>query len=348
MRILRVTSSDRSCEPACPEWISAEGVITPGSGAAFAKVVADLGGRRLPVLLSSHGGSVRDALEMGALIRAKGLAVAVARTLIANCPERARDCPDARGQAVADGAVCASACPLILAGGVARLVGPAPLVGVHQITTTVKETEGVEGVTKTVKIYEQGWVDRIVVDYLTNAGVGEPVMTLLRKTPAASIRWLSLDEIEAAGLATASVNPAHPILSEGLTGLDERGFGEAARPLTINAAIADRRGSGAMLALTYRRGGGAVELALTDPGKPPEPASTDWTLGVAGGEKLALKGAGNSTASGLLPRVSFCALGRDGSIVATPSSQAPPASGPLAFDLASAASVQAMVDEACP
>lgn len=111
MRIVRVTSSDTACEPNCPEWISAEGVITPGSAPLFAKLVAGLDGRRLPVLISSHGGSVRDALEMGALIRAKGLAVAVARTLFSNCPERARDCPNARGQAIAAGAFCASACP---------------------------------------------------------------------------------------------------------------------------------------------------------------------------------------------------------------------------------------------
>ena len=73
--------SDKACEPGCPEWISAEGVITPGRRAAFARLVASLGGRRLAVLISSHGGSLRDALEMGVLIRAKGLAVAVARTL---------------------------------------------------------------------------------------------------------------------------------------------------------------------------------------------------------------------------------------------------------------------------
>ena len=84
---------------------------------------------------------------MGALIRSKGLVVAVARTMIANCPERARDCPGARGRAIVDGAFCASACPLILAGGVERLVGPAPQVGVHQITTVEKETEGVEHLT---------------------------------------------------------------------------------------------------------------------------------------------------------------------------------------------------------
>ena len=41
------------------------------------------------------------------------------------------------------GAFCASACPLILAAGVERLVGPVPMVGVHQITEVLKEKEGV-------------------------------------------------------------------------------------------------------------------------------------------------------------------------------------------------------------
>ncbi len=283
MRIVRVTSSDPACEPDCPEWISAEGTIAPGSASAFAKLVASLGGRRLPVLISSHGGSVRDALEMGVLIRSKGLAVAVARTLIANCPERARECPNARGQAMSAGAFCASACPLVLAGGVERLVGPSSLVGVHQITTVMKETEGAAGVTKTVKVYEQGWVDKTVESYLTQAGVGEPVMTLLRKTPAGSIHWLSLDDLKASGLATGALDLAQPILSDGANGLDARAFDGAARPVPVTATVQDRQGSGAVLTLTYRKGGGALELELTGPAETGAPSSNDWTLTIDGG-----------------------------------------------------------------
>ena len=59
----------------------------PGTAGAFRKAILDLGGRRLPVLISSHGGSLGDALQMGELIRERRLAVAVARTLIADCPE---------------------------------------------------------------------------------------------------------------------------------------------------------------------------------------------------------------------------------------------------------------------
>jgi hypothetical protein len=348
MRILRVTSSDKACEPNCPEWISAEGVITPGSAPALARLVNELGGRRLPVLISSHGGSVRAALEMGVLIRAKRLAVAVARTLVSNCPERASDCPNARGQAISAGAYCASACPLILAAGVERLVGPASLVGVHQITTLMKETEGVEGLTRTVKIYEQGWIDKTVEDYLTQAGVGEPVMTLLRKTPASSIHWLSLDDIKASRLATAALNPAQPILSEGANGLDERAFDATAEPLLLTAMLADRQGSGASLALSYRRGGGALELALTEPAKPGATASNDWTLAGAGGDPLIVKGAGAPAARATLTRIRFCALGREDALVATPTTVTPPASGPAVFNLAASTAVRRIFSEACP
>ncbi len=348
MRVVRVMDSDTACEADCPEWLSAEGTITPGTAATFAKVVAALGGRRLPVLISSHGGSLRDALEMGALIRAKGLAVAVARTLISNCPPRARACDGARGQAIVGGAACASACPLVLAGGVTRLIGPAPLVGVHQITTVMKETEGVEGLTRTVKLYEQDWVDKTVETYLTTMGVTDPVMSLLRKTSAASIRWLSVDEIKASGLATGALDPAEPILAAAANGLNESPFGQPATADVMTAKIGGRDASGTGLTFTYRRGGGALELALNASGHGTEAAATHWTAAVAGGAPLTLAAARPGPVRGLIPRTQFCALARDGRITVTPSSAAAGALGTLTFDVAGVKGVRALFDEACP
>ena len=126
MRFVRVTSADPACKPNCPEWLSAEGRIEPGTAAVFADAIAKLKGRRLPILIDSPGGSVADAAAMGELIRAKGLAVAVARTLITNCPEAAPKCPDGPGKAITGGAICASACVLVLAGGVERTRRPCP------------------------------------------------------------------------------------------------------------------------------------------------------------------------------------------------------------------------------
>lgn len=342
MRIVRVTSSDPACAPDCPEWISAEGAIRPGTSAAFARVVAGLNGRRLPVLISSRGGALRDALEMGALIRSKGLPVAVARTLFKNCSPEGADCSVIHGQAVVGGAVCASACPLVLAGGLERLIGPTPLVGVHQITTVMTEPDGAVGLTKSVKVYEQPWVDQTVANYLTSMGVGEPVMTLMRKTPAASIRWLSLDEIQASGLANGALDPAEPIVTQGANGLNGRAFGETD---DVSALTAKVTADGASLSLTYRHGGGALQMALSHPGAPASGA--DWTA-ATGGAPIVMKPDGDGSLSGLLPRERLCALGREGRIVLSPAAEASPGLRSLAFDLGGAAGAGALIDAACP
>ena len=224
MRFVRVVSAEPGCAPNCPEWLSAEGRIGPGAATDLAEALERLNGRRLPILIHSPGGSVADAVAMGELIRAKGLAVAVARTLITNCPERAPKCPSGPGRAITGGAMCASACVLVLAGGVERLVGPAALVGVHQITTVVRETEGLAHLTSTRKVYEQLDADAAVSAYLAAMGVGDPVMALMRKTPAASVRWLSLADLKVSHLATLALDAAEPIATSGANGLNGRAF----------------------------------------------------------------------------------------------------------------------------
>ncbi len=355
MRIVRVMSSDPACEPNCPEWISAEGLILPGTAGAFRKAILDLGGRRLPVLISSHGGSVGAALQMGELIRERRLAVAVARTLIADCPRRTPVCPPPRGEAITGGAVCTSACPLILAAGVERLVGPVPMVGVHQITEVLKEREGLAHLTTIRKIHEPDFADAVVQAYLASMGVGDPVMTLLRKTPASSIRWLGLPEMAASRLATQSLDAAAPVLASGANGLNGHAFDGAARTGVLTAkggATIGQPDSSPTLAaeatLTYRRGGGAVEVAVAvrDGGA----TATGWTLVGSGGERLPIEAGGAGQAGTVIPRERFCALARDGKLVAAPEvagSVAAP-QGPVRIELAAMEGVVALLAEACP
>ena len=356
MRIVRVMSSDPACEPNCPEWISAEGMILPGTAGAFRKAILDLRGRRLPVLISSHGGSLGAALQMGELIRERRLAVAVARTLIANCPERAAVCPVARGEAITGGAFCASACPLILAAGVERLVGPVPMVGVHQITEVLKEKEGVANLTKVEKIYEPGFADATVQAYLAAMGVGDPVMTLLRKTPAGSIRWLSIPEMTESHLATQALDAAAPVMMSGANGLNGHAFdGTTARAGLVTAKGAapiaqsgDSPGLAIETTLTYRRGGGAVEVALV--AQDGSAAPKGWTLTGTGGERLPIKAASAGPARATIPRERFCALAHDGKLVAAPDggARASPPQGPVTFDLVAIEGAGALVAEACP
>lgn len=356
MRFVRVASDDPACQPNCPEWLSAEGRIEPGAARAFADAVGKLNGRRLPVLIHSPGGSVPDAIAMGELIRAKGLAVAVARTLMANCPEAARKCADGPGKAIAGGATCASACVLVFAGGVERLAGPMALIGVHQITTLIKETEGLAHLTSTRKLYEQQGIDAEVTDYLASMGVGEPVMTLARKTPAASVRWLSPAELRTSHLATLALDGAQPIATTGPNGLNGRAFGDdPPRADLVQAMIVKPvagRSATLELALRYRRGGGAIEaeateresetLAAADPTSP----NLSLTLSAAGGDPLQLKIAGATAARALIPRERFCTLAQAGASIAVSAPDRPQAFP--AVELAAMDGAKALIAEACP
>ena len=87
----------------------ATGTIVPGSAKAFAAEVDKRGDYVKTVVLHSPGGSLEDALSMGRLIRERKFATEVQ-----------------------NGHYCASACPLVFAGGVERRAGAKAGVGVHR------------------------------------------------------------------------------------------------------------------------------------------------------------------------------------------------------------------------
>jgi hypothetical protein len=140
--LVHADNGSAGCRPdgSCIDWIAAEGVIEADSPAALRKMLASIGDRKLPIVLRSPGGNVDAAIEMGRLIRKRGLSVAVGGTRLRDCP--ANDLLCGRGwREGAKGTVysvsyCLSACPYMLAGGVRRMFGLFSFVGVHQITMT--------------------------------------------------------------------------------------------------------------------------------------------------------------------------------------------------------------------
>jgi hypothetical protein len=126
MRFVVVRGRDALCNPDCPEWISAEGAITPQTPQRLRQLLAVLGDRRLPVVISSRGGDLFSAMTVGRLIRERMLDVVVARTNITGCRPAGSGCSDDSGAydgLISDfGVECDSACALVLAGGVKRLV----------------------------------------------------------------------------------------------------------------------------------------------------------------------------------------------------------------------------------
>jgi hypothetical protein len=138
MQVVIVRDSRTGCEPHCAEWVSAEGQIVPDTPAQFRRVFKVLGQKKLPIFISSNGGSVPAALAIGREIRKRGLDVAVERTMFDKCQTAPAPCDRRtlkdgdKGRPEPIGAPCISACVIILAAGTERLVPVYGFVGVHQ------------------------------------------------------------------------------------------------------------------------------------------------------------------------------------------------------------------------
>jgi hypothetical protein len=239
MRFTIVRHSRPGCEPHCAEWIAAEGDVVEGSAAQFRKIIKSMGDRRLPVFVHSRGGAIEDAIRMGKIIREKGLDVAVARTELDPCRKGVKSCKSGRapkgstGRPVSSQAYCASACALILGGGVRRLVSPWSGIGVHQIQTLQTlvrlhrtyrietRTDNRGRVKKTKKLISEKRVGSStkvrktkestydsVEDFLVASGIDASIVPIMRATPHSDLHWLTLEEQRSTRMTTDFVGAA--------------------------------------------------------------------------------------------------------------------------------------------
>jgi hypothetical protein len=131
--------------------LTAEGMIDPGAADRLAEELETRGEYVATVSLNSPGGSVEDAMTMGKLLRENDVSTEVA-----------------------DGALCASSCPLIFAGGQKRIADKQAAIGVHQFFAVGEVKAGAEQAMADA----QSTTARIT-RYLTELGV-DPA---LRHTP---------------------------------------------------------------------------------------------------------------------------------------------------------------------
>ena len=193
-------------------------------------------------------------------------------------------------------------------------------------------------------------------------GVGDPVMALMRKTPAASIRWLSLADLRASRLATRALDAAEPIATSGANGLNAPGVRRRAAPPNScrRASPAVRRDGARALdvAFRYRRGGGAVEAEATarDSGsrQAADPPAPGWslTLNASRRRTAAIDHGRTAPAGAIIPRERFCALARGGSLIVEPgrgvSTGAAAGEPQAAVEIAAMDGAKALIAEACP
>ncbi|WP_149805239.1 hypothetical protein [Mesorhizobium sp. NFR06] len=232
MRFVVVRSSAPGCEPNCPEWISAEGTIDAGTPTLLKRLLKTLGGRPLPIVVNSPGGNVDAALQLGRIVRKNKLDIAVGITEFSGCSPAMKNCRDndRKGQpysgvAFDSGAMCNSACPLMFAGGIRRVVGEWAYLGVHQITTTYRRekllyrtTYRIENGKKKIigtkivsrknagsyKTYEMSKpVEKRLSAYLKEMGVEQGVLDVMKATPASDIRQIEAEDMLRMKLVTS-------------------------------------------------------------------------------------------------------------------------------------------------
>jgi hypothetical protein len=227
-----VRSGIAGCEPNCPQWISAEGQIMPGSANQFRKILKQTGNLRLPVVITSPGGDVEAALAIGQMIRQRKLDVLVGWTLFTGCNPTAKTCklPKAQkgvyaGLVMTSRGYCLSACPFIVASGQKRILGSGAILGVHEITTqpitqriryneTYRMVNGKKKVLSRKVVSRKNIIgkpttklskhfDKKLRAYLSTMGINLAMLDLLRLAPPSAIHTLTTEEMKSTNLVTA-------------------------------------------------------------------------------------------------------------------------------------------------
>lgn len=239
-----VKGAPDACGRGCDSWIEAEGKIETGTAARF-KAFLDRQRDRIgsmPIYFASPGGNLDTAIVMGTMLHAKALVARVGRTIVRECGFEAQDSDvcvrlkqsgrEIHGDLFTTGAICASACPYLIAGAAVHEVAPDAVVGVHS-TRVVLSFRGGQPDPAAIAAADQRSherADRMVATYLARMGVDAGLLGLAKGVKFEDLHVLTREEL------------AH-------FGLDRRGFVETpwrfeSNGLNLMRKIAFARGSG--------------------------------------------------------------------------------------------------------
>jgi len=156
------------------------GTIDPGAAARFAAEIEARGEYVKTVVLDSPGGSVMDALEIGALIQEKGLATKVAA-----------------------GNLCASSCPIIFASGAERIASPESAIGVHQIYAASLGSGAADAIAVAgVAMADAQSMTAKITRHLSKSGVDPAMWLHALDTPPDRLYYFSAEEMQRLKLVT--------------------------------------------------------------------------------------------------------------------------------------------------
>lgn len=155
--------------------LTAQGSIEPGTAARFTAEIEARGEYVKTVSLNSPGGALDDAMAMAKTLREMGIATEIA-----------------------DGALCASSCPLLFAGGTSRMAGEKAAIGVHQFYAATQGKTAPEQAMSDA----QATTARIS-RHLAEMGVDPALWLHALDTPPRALYYLSPKELAEYRLVTA-------------------------------------------------------------------------------------------------------------------------------------------------
>ncbi|MFP5075769.1 hypothetical protein ACLE20_00515 [Rhizobium sp. YIM 134829] len=158
----------------------ARGAIDPGAAERFKTEIEARGEYVKVVSLDSPGGSVADALAMSKLIRDRQL-----------------------NTEVAAGALCASSCPIVMAGGVERRAAEDAVIGVHQVFNGSREQLSPERA-----MSEAQHTTAEVTRHLDAMGIKPSLWQKAMETPPDRLAYLDAKTLREVGLTTEGTKAA--------------------------------------------------------------------------------------------------------------------------------------------
>ncbi len=160
--------------------LKAEGTIDPGSVDRLAAEITARGEYVKTVSLNSPGGALEDAMAMARLLRERGL-----------------------DTEIADGALCASSCPLVFAGGKHRAVAEKAAVGVHQFYAASETNAGPEQVMADAQV-----TTARISRHLASMDVDPALWLHALDTPPRALYYFTPDEMARYRLVTVGAKKA--------------------------------------------------------------------------------------------------------------------------------------------
>jgi hypothetical protein len=189
------TGEPNACGRGCSEWIAGEGEFDESATQRFREFLAVLAKRDLPIFFNSDGGLLREATQIGLILRQNRMTAGVARSVAEGChlgfplDDACRRLMQSKREHKArlyfGGARCGSACVYAMVGASTRHVDPGATLRIH--SSVGREIDKTENSLRR---------------YVMGMGVDPALVDAAAKIPSRTFRGLSRGEMERYGIET--------------------------------------------------------------------------------------------------------------------------------------------------